>query len=151
MGYVPTGFNAGTLLGRLLLVEPIHKLGEQRSILACSGLTAVLQLLFWLVPNIIASAAALSLLGFFTGPFIPVGINVLSRLLPRKIQSAALGFVFVVAQASGAFFLALTGLIAQQSSVGVLQLVVLALILFVAGFWFLVPRILNEEDSLRTE
>ncbi|KAF4552815.1 Bypass of stop codon-like protein 4 [Elsinoe fawcettii] len=146
MGYVPTGFNAGTLLGRLLLAEPIHRLGERRAILSSFGIIIVLQVLFWLLPNIIASATALSLLGFFAGPFIPVGINVAGRLVPRKIRSAALGFIFVLAQAGGAFFPSLTGLIAQKSNVGVLQPIVLALILCAMIFWYLVPRAPTDEE-----
>jgi hypothetical protein len=31
-----------------------------------------LQLIFWLVPNIIASATALSMRGFFFGPLFPI-------------------------------------------------------------------------------
>ena len=91
MGYVPTGFWAGLFLGRLLLAEPTHRLGEQRCILALSVACLGLQLVFWLVPNIIASATAFSLMGFLFAPFFATGMSVASRLFPRKIQSTALG------------------------------------------------------------
>jgi predicted MFS family arabinose efflux permease len=91
MGYVPTGFWAGVFLGRLLLAEPTHRLGEQRSILALTAGCLVMQLLFWLVPNIIASATAFSIMGFLFGPFFATGMSVASRLFPRKVQSTALG------------------------------------------------------------
>lgn len=69
IGYVPTGYYGGLLLGRLLLAEPTFRLGERRMLLAYSAVCIVLQLVFWLQPNIIASAVALSLMGFFFGPF----------------------------------------------------------------------------------
>jgi fucose permease len=91
MGYVPTGFWGGLFLGRLLLAEPTHRFGEQRSILYLCLICLVLQLLFWLVPNVIASVTAFALMGFFFGPFFATGMSVASRMFPRKIQSTALG------------------------------------------------------------
>ena len=41
-------------------------------ILVYSVVILAMQLIFWLVPNIIASATALSLLGFFIGPTFPI-------------------------------------------------------------------------------
>lgn len=69
IGYVPTGFYGGMLAGRLLLAEPTFRYGEQRMLLAYSVLCVALQLVFWLQPNIVGSAVALSFIGFFTGPF----------------------------------------------------------------------------------
>lgn len=69
MGYVPTGWNGGLLLGRILLAEPTFRLGERRMLLIYSAICTALQLVFWLVPSIIASATALSIMGFFFGPF----------------------------------------------------------------------------------
>lgn len=91
MGYVPTGFWGGLFLGRLLLAEPTHRFGEQRSIMILCLICLVLQLLFWQVPNMIASAVAFSLMGFFFGPFFATGMSVASKSFPRKIQSTALG------------------------------------------------------------
>lgn len=88
---MPTGFWGGLFLGRLLLAEPTHRFGEQRSIIVLSFVCLALQLLFWLVPNLIASAVAFSLMGFFFGPFFATGMSVASRMFPRKIQSTALG------------------------------------------------------------
>ncbi len=71
MGYVPTGFYGGTFLGRLLLAEPTHRFGERRMLVLYALLCLGLQLVFWLVPNIIAAAVTFSLIGFFLGPFFP--------------------------------------------------------------------------------
>jgi fucose permease len=77
MGYVPSGFAGGTTLGRLLLAEPTHRFGEMRMLLLYSVLCLVMQLVFWLVPNIISSAVAFSFMGFFLGPFF-VAVSVLT-------------------------------------------------------------------------
>ncbi|KAI1377415.1 MFS general substrate transporter [Hypoxylon crocopeplum] len=140
-GYVPTGFYGGMLAGRLLLAEPTFRCGERRMLLAYSVLCVALQLVFWLQPDIVGSAVALSFMGFFAGPFFATGMSVASKLFPRESQPAALGFIFVIAQAGGAIFPSITGLIATNAGVVVLQPIVLAL--FVAGgmSWWLVPKV----------
>ncbi|KAI0469689.1 MFS general substrate transporter [Xylariaceae sp. FL0804] len=91
VGYVPTGFYGGMLAGRMLLAEPTFRLGERRMVLVYSGLCVALQLVFWLQPNIIGSAVALSFIGFFSGPFFATGMSIASKLFPRESQPAALG------------------------------------------------------------
>jgi hypothetical protein len=48
MGYIPTGLYGGAFLGRLLLAEPTHRLGERRMIVFYAVLCVCLQLVFWL-------------------------------------------------------------------------------------------------------
>ncbi|KAK8002012.1 MFS general substrate transporter [Apiospora marii] len=141
VGYVPTGLYGGLLLGRLLLAEPTFRLGERRMLLAYSAACAALQLVFWLQPSLVASAVALSLIGFFSGPFFATGMSVASKLFPKKSQPAALGFIFVLAQAGGAIFPSMTGLVATSAGVAVLQPIVLALLVASAGCWYMVPRV----------
>ena len=50
-----------------------------------------LQFLFWFVPNIVADAVFMSVLGFCIGQFFPVAISVLTKLLPREYHVAAIG------------------------------------------------------------
>lgn len=50
-----------------------------------------MQLLFWFVPNVIASAVIVSILGFIIAPFFPAGITVLTKLLPRDLHVASIG------------------------------------------------------------
>jgi fucose permease len=68
MGYVPSGYYGGVFLGRLILAEPTHRFGERRMLSIYSALCFAMQLVFWLVPNIISSAVAFSLMGFLLGP-----------------------------------------------------------------------------------
>lgn len=111
---MPSGQAAGTLLGRLLLPEPTFRFGEKRMLLLYFVISIGLQVVFWLVPNIVAGATALSIMGFFQGPFFATvsiesamcdirhcavrfsdsrlmqGVSVASKLFPRKIQASAL-------------------------------------------------------------
>ncbi|KAI7924478.1 hypothetical protein M0657_004644 [Pyricularia oryzae] len=147
MGYVPTGWNGGLLLGRILLAEPTFRLGERRMLLIYSAICTALQLVFWLVPSIIASATALSIMGFFFGPFFATGVSVGSKLLPRKVRSQGLSLISVIAQAGASLFPSLTGIIATSVGVQVLQPIVLALIVAGGICWWLAPK--GSTDSIR--
>ncbi|KAJ4262940.1 hypothetical protein NW762_006553 [Fusarium torreyae] len=139
MGFVPAGFSGGSLLGRLLLAEPTHRFGIRRMILGFTVISIGLQLLFWLVPNIIAASIAISLLGFFMGPYFASGISVASKLFHPRIKSTALAFVFVFAQLGGCLFPIITGLVAASSGVKILQPVLCALLVATAVSWLFVP------------
>jgi len=71
VGYVASGFWAGLTLGRLLLADFTHRLGERRMVFVYIILAIITQLIFTFVPNIIANAVMISLFGFFIGPFFP--------------------------------------------------------------------------------
>ncbi|XEU99697.1 hypothetical protein FSHL1_004984 [Fusarium sambucinum] len=139
MGFVSAGFNGGSLLGRLFLAEPIHRFGVRRMIFGFTIISIALQILFWLVPNIIAASIAISLLGFFMGPYFATGINIASKLVNLRIKSTALAFVFVFAQLGGCIFPIITGLVAASVGVGVLQPVLCALLVATSVSWLFVP------------
>ncbi|KAK2865340.1 hypothetical protein FQN49_003677 [Arthroderma sp. PD_2] len=132
VGYVPTGYFGGILLGRLLLAEPAHRLGEKPVILVCCLCCLALQVVFWQVDNIVADGV--------------VGMSVASKLIPTNIHTAALGLIFVVAQAGGTVFPAITGAIASKAGVSVLQPMLVGLIVLMGLSWALVPRVDRKRD-----
>ncbi|CAG8007456.1 unnamed protein product [Penicillium salamii] len=143
MGYVPAGFFGGAFLGRLILAEPTHRLGERRMIFIYAVLCVGLQLVFWLVPNIITEAVAVSLLGFFSGPFFATGISVGTKIFSPEIRSSAIGdtaFVFVLGQVGGSIFPALTGIIAGKVGVQVLQPMLVGLLGAAGLSWLILPK-----------
>ncbi|PMD23196.1 MFS general substrate transporter [Hyaloscypha hepaticicola] len=146
VGYTPAGLYGGIFLGRLLLAEPTHRFGERRMILLYGVIMLGLQLIFWLVPNIIASATALSLLGFFFGPLFPIGVSVGTKLFPNSVKASALGLVFVMAQAGGSLFPSITGVIASSAGVQVLQPILVGLIVVMSITWVLVPKVSRRND-----
>ncbi|KEY71687.1 hypothetical protein S7711_02919 [Stachybotrys chartarum IBT 7711] len=151
MGYVPAGFNGGSLLGRILLAEPTHRFGEKRMIFVYLVLAFALQLVFWLVPNIIAASIAISFIGFFTGPLFPTGISVASKLFPQDIQSTALAFVFVCAQMGGSAVPIVTGVIAANAGVAVLQPILVGALVVTGISWFFVPNPKKTNPTLHQE
>ncbi|KAH8748566.1 major facilitator superfamily domain-containing protein [Hyaloscypha sp. PMI_1271] len=146
VGYVPAGSYGGVFLGRLLLAEPTHRFGERRMLLLYAAICFVMQLVFWLVPNLISSIAMFSMMGFFLGPFFAAGVSVASRTLPRHLQSSALALIFVVAQAGSAIFPSLIGVIAAREGVRVLPPIVAGLIVAMAFTWCFVPKTREYED-----
>ncbi|OQE24486.1 hypothetical protein PENSTE_c007G04641 [Penicillium steckii] len=140
MGYVPAGFFGGAFLGRLILAEPTHRLGERRMIFIYAVLCVGLQLVFWLVPNIITEAVAVSLLGFFSGPFFATGISVGSKIFVPEIRSSAIAFVFVLGQIGGSVFPAITGIMAAQVGVKVLQPMLVGLLSAAGISWLILPK-----------
>ncbi|KAJ6095377.1 hypothetical protein N7486_006123 [Penicillium sp. IBT 16267x] len=140
MGYVPAGYYGGGFLGRLILAEPTHRFGERRMIFIYAVLCVGLQLVFWLVPNIITEAVAVSLLGFFSGPFFATGISVGSKIFAPEIVSSAIAFVFVLGQIGGSIFPAITGIIAAQVGVKVLQPILVCLLGAAGVSWLLLPK-----------
>jgi fucose permease len=69
-----------------------------------------------------------------------------SKLFPKDIQPTALGFVFVLAQAGGSFFPAITGIIASQASVKVMQPILVGLIVAMGISWALVPKAKKRDE-----
>ncbi|KAJ5204405.1 uncharacterized protein N7498_005284 [Penicillium cinerascens] len=146
MGYVPAGFYGGAFLGRLVLAEPTHRLGERRMVFIYAVLCVGLQLVFWLVPNIITEAVAVSLLGFFSGPFFATGISVGSKIFSPEICSSAIAFVFVLGQIGGSIFPAITGIIATQVGVKVLQPMLVGLLSAAGVSWLFLPTATLHRD-----
>ncbi|KAH8433297.1 MFS transporter [Aspergillus melleus] len=140
IGYVLTGFYGGSFLGRLVLAEPTYRFGERRMVFVYAVLCVGLQLVFWLVPEIVTAAVAVSFLGFFSGPFFATGINVGSRMFGPEIRSSAIAFVFVLGQIGGSIFPAVTGIIAARVGVQVLQPMLVGLLGAAGLSWLILPR-----------
>ncbi|KAI5796862.1 major facilitator superfamily domain-containing protein [Pyronema domesticum] len=145
VGYVASGFWGGLTLGRILLADITFRLGERRMIFLYILLALIVQFIFWFVPNIIANAVMISLLGFFIGPFFPTGINVATKLIPRELHVSAIGFMATTGQAGSAAFPFLTGAIAAKVGVQVLQPVLVGLLVGMVGLWAAVPRVTRRD------
>ncbi|KDN49823.1 hypothetical protein RSAG8_01888, partial [Rhizoctonia solani AG-8 WAC10335] len=62
-GYVSSGFFAGLMLGRVILLWVNEKIGERRVVYLYCILCIALELVIWLVPNLIGNAVAVSIVG----------------------------------------------------------------------------------------
>ncbi|KAF1972704.1 MFS general substrate transporter [Bimuria novae-zelandiae CBS 107.79] len=146
VGYVPAGFWGGIFLGRVLLAEPTHRFGERRMSMGYCCMILTFHLIFWLVPNLVSSAVSISLLGFFYGPLFATGMSIASKTFEKRIQATAIGLIFVLAQAGGALFPSLTGVIASQVGVKVMQPILVGLIVAMGISWALIPKVQKRDD-----
>ena len=91
-GLTATGFWLGLTIGRFTLGFVTPKIGERLAIIIYILCGIGLELLFWLVPQFIVSAVAIALVGFFIGPFWPAVMVMATKLLPKELHVASIGF-----------------------------------------------------------
>ncbi|PYH46228.1 MFS transporter [Aspergillus saccharolyticus JOP 1030-1] len=138
-GMTETGFWLGITTGRFVLGFVSPRVGEKLSIAGYLIVAIALELIFWLVPQFIVSALAVSLVGFFLGTIFP-GVVVLStRLLPRSVHVAAIGFAAAFSMGGGAVFPFVIGAVAQAKGVTVLQPILLAMLAVALGSLLCIP------------
>lgn len=132
-----TGFWLGVTVGRFVLGFVSPRIGEKLSIAVYILFAIALELIFWLVPQFIVSAIAVSLVGFFIGTIFPGVVVVATRLLPKDLHVAAIGFAAAFSMGGGAVFPFMIGAIAQAKGVTVLQPILLAMLAVALGIWSL--------------
>ncbi|KAL4916692.1 major facilitator superfamily domain-containing protein [Aspergillus aurantiobrunneus] len=140
VGYIASIFWCGFTLGRIALADVTHRFGERRMVFIYITLAITFQLMFWLIPNILVNAISVCLLGFFIGPFYPVGLYVITQVIPQELHLGAIGFTASFGAAGCAAFPFLTGAIASRAGVEVLQPIMIGLLIGMTIFWALVPK-----------
>ncbi|KAM5476223.1 hypothetical protein MauCBS54593_000908 [Microsporum audouinii] len=142
-GVTATGFWLGITLGRMILgfVTPRFFKTEKHAVVFYLGCCICLDLVFWLVPNFYASATAVAFMGFFLGPLFPAGVVAATKLLPRNLHVAAIGFTSAMG-ASGASTLPFAvGAIAQAKGVEILQPFILGVLVLCLAVWMCLPSL----------
>lgn len=134
-GMAETGFWLGITVGRFVLGFVSPRIGEKLSVAVYLLCAIVLELIFWLVPEFIVSAVAVSLVGFFMGTIFPGVVIVATRMLPKNVHVAAIGFAAAFSMGGGAVFPFMIGAIAQAKGVTVLQPILLAMLAVAVGIW----------------
>lgn len=140
-GMTATGFWLGITLGRVSLGFVTGKVGERLAVSIYIVCALGLELLFWLVPQFIVSAVAVSLVGYFIGPFFPAGVVMATKLLPQELHVAALGFASALGGGGAAVIPFAVGAIANARGVQTLQPIILAMLALMLGIWLSLPRI----------
>jgi MFS family permease len=100
-----------------------------------------LQLMAWLIPNVIGNAVAVSLLGLMLGPVYPCAQTIFSRLVPRHLQTTAIGFIGSAGSSGGAVAPFTTGILAQAVGTWVIHPVALGLYGAMLVCWLALPRV----------
>ncbi|CAE6389133.1 unnamed protein product [Rhizoctonia solani] len=138
-GYVSSGFFGGLMLGRVALLWVNNKIGECRVIYLYSILAIGLELVIWLVPDIIGNAVAVSFVGMLLGPMFPIILKVTSGLVPKRVLTGCIGWISSSGQVGSAVFPFMTGALAQKHGVKVLQPMLVGMIGALIVLWTLVP------------
>ncbi|KAI4686891.1 uncharacterized protein J4E84_005262 [Alternaria hordeiaustralica] len=146
VGYVTAGFWGGITLGRFVLTHAAPRIGEKRFVVILTLGTIALQLLAWLTPNLIGNAVAVCLLGLLLGPVYPCAQTIFSRLMPRHIQTTAIGFIGGAGSSGGAVAPFTTGVLAQASGTWVLHPVALGMYAVMLACWFALPKVRKRTD-----
>lgn len=146
VGYVTSGFWGGITLGRFLLVQPAHKIGDRLSLVVLIAGTAGFQFMVWFLPNVIGNAVAVAIIGFLLGPIYPCAAGVFSRLLPSQLQITSLGFVSSMGSSGGAIFPFFTGLLAQKVGTVVLNPICIALCVVMEIAWLGLPKVVKRTE-----
>lgn len=157
-GAAATGYWGGMTVGRIVLPFVTVRLGEFWSMLMYLGLTIALELVFWLVPNLVVSAVAAALIGvcmgtplllfslacirtdFIPAPMFPTAVVLITKLLPRHLHVGTIGFATAFGGSGGAILPFAVGAIAQAKGVQTLQPIILAICAALALLWMTLPR-----------
>ncbi|KAF2659162.1 MFS general substrate transporter [Lophiostoma macrostomum CBS 122681] len=142
VGYVTAGFWGGITLGRFVLTHLTPRyIGERTFVFLLVAGAAAFQLLAWLVPNIITNAVAVSILGLLLGPIYPCAQTIFTKLLPRHVQTTAVGFIAGAGSSGGAIAPFTTGVLAQAVGTFVLHPVCIGLYAVMVACWVGLPRV----------
>lgn len=139
-GYISSGFFAGLMIGRLLLLWVNEKVGEWLVIFIYSLLAIGLELVVWLVPSLIGGGVAVSLVGVILGPFYPIAMNQAARILPAWLLTPSIGWIAGFGQAGSAVLPFITGALAQSTGIGSLQPFLVSMMGLMMLLWAMVPR-----------
>ncbi|CAE6462646.1 unnamed protein product [Rhizoctonia solani] len=118
-GYISSGFFGGLMLGRIVLLwvnEKVWLIGERRVVYIYCTLCIGLELVIWLVPELIGNAVAVSFVGLLLAgsPLYPIAMNVTGAIVPKRILTESIGWIASFGQAGSAVFPFLTGALAEK-------------------------------------
>ncbi|ORY94390.1 major facilitator superfamily domain-containing protein [Syncephalastrum racemosum] len=151
VGQVIAGYWFGLAAGRIILGFITEKFGIKRMISLFTVMTAVLCLVLWWVDNLAVDYIAIVFIGFALGPMFPSTIALASKVLPRKMHAAAIGFMAGLGAGGAALFPFLTGLISGKFGILVMPIVVFVMSLGMQILWTFVPSDRSKKNERRGE
>ncbi|PIL28884.1 MFS general substrate transporter [Ganoderma sinense ZZ0214-1] len=140
-GYISSGFFAGLMLGRLLLVWVNNKVGERRILFIYALLAIQLEVTVWVVPSLVENGIAVSFIGLLLGPMYPILMKQSTGILPRWLLTGCLGYIGSIGMAGSAVLPFLTGLLASRFGITSLQPFVVSMMSTLIVVWALIPRV----------
>ncbi|TFK19731.1 MFS transporter, partial [Coprinopsis marcescibilis] len=145
-GYISSGFFGGLALGRVALLWLNKLVGEERIMYLYSALAIALELTVWFVPSIIENAIAVSVIGMLLGPMFPIIISHSSRILPRWMLTACIGWIAGVGVSGSAVLPFVTGVLASRFGIRSLQPLMVSIMGTMLVLWVCVPKVVRRVD-----
>lgn len=142
----PDNNQGGITIGRFFLSPLGHRYGEKLCVYVLGVTAAAFQVLVWLIPNVIGNAIAVSIVGLLLGPVYPCAQTIFTRLLPRRTQTTAVGFISSAGSSGGAVAPFTTGLLAQAAGTFVLHPICIGLFGIMLLSWSGLPRVHKRRD-----
>ncbi|KAF8161502.1 MFS general substrate transporter [Crassisporium funariophilum] len=139
-GYIASGFYGGLTLGRVILLWVNKQIGEARAVYVYTLFAILFQLVVWLVPSIVGGAITVCMIGILLGPMYPIVMNHTSRILPRSLVTASIGWVSACGAAGSALLPLLTGRLATKYGIASLQPFLVGMMMLMAVLWYMVPK-----------
>jgi fucose permease len=134
-------------IGRLTLGPVADRFGARVATALLIVLALLLQIIFALVPDPIASAVIISIIGYCFGPLFPSGLVMLTRLLPSHLHVGATAFTVFVGTIGAAVIPFAVGALSERMGIQVFQVVIFAWLLITLGLWLSFPRIVVEPSE----
>ncbi|KAI9314968.1 major facilitator superfamily domain-containing protein [Dichotomocladium elegans] len=147
MSNVVAAYWAALAVGRIVLGYLVEKFGEKPSITACTFFTCVTFMVLWWISDVVIDAMALVTSGFLLGPMFPSTVSLVSKVLPRHLHPAAIGFIAATGAGGAAFFPFLTGQVSGHFGILSMPIVCLLMTITMQILWILVPSGKNEGRS----
>ncbi|TFK45836.1 MFS efflux transporter [Heliocybe sulcata] len=141
VGYVASGFWGGVTLGRFLLSGLCGMIGERKAVVGLLAGSVVMEILVWLVPNVIGSAVSVAIVGFLLGPIYPCTMGIITRLLSRRLHISSLSFIAAFGSSGGALWPFSVGLISQFKGPFVVHPVAIGSFVLMEVLWLLLPKV----------
>ncbi|KAI0676539.1 MFS general substrate transporter [Trametes maxima] len=140
-GYISSGFFAGLMLGRILLMWLNRKIGERRALFLYALLAIQLEVTVWVVPSLVENAIAVAFIGLLLGPMYPILLNHSTKILPRWLLTGCMGYIAGVGQAGSAVLPFITGVLASRFGIASLQPFIVSMMSTMIVIWALIPRV----------
>ncbi|KAI8976673.1 MFS general substrate transporter [Trametes punicea] len=140
-GYISSGFFAGLMLGRIVLMWLNRKIGERRALFLYALLAIQLEVTVWVVPSLVENAVAVAFVGLLLGPMYPILVNHSTKILPRWLLTGCMGYIAGVGQAGSAVLPFITGLLASRFGIASLQPFIVSMMSTMIVIWALIPRV----------
>ncbi|KAI9314969.1 major facilitator superfamily domain-containing protein [Dichotomocladium elegans] len=144
MANVIAGYWASLAVGRIILGYLVEKFGEKPSIHLCTFATIVAMAVLLTVENLTINVIAIISIGFFLGPMFPSTVALASKVLPRRLHPASIGFIAGTGAGGAAFFPFVTGQISGRFGILSMPIVCLIMAVVMQLLWTLVPSSSND-------